>query len=139
MSRHGPILSSVALATLCSLSSCSDTNPLDFREDAGSDAEAGVDRERIEECKKCMTDPGAPCRKDYDLCAPFERCVTLIECAVQTGCFALPELSQRIPCVTPCLRALKVTTSDDPVVIQGLPVNACTLKAGPCGSACVPP
>lgn len=138
MSRHAHILSGVALCTLASLLSCSDTNPLAFHADAGS-ADAGVDPERIAECKKCMMDPGAPCRSEYDLCAPFERCVTLIECAVQTGCFQLPELSERIPCVTPCLRALNVSTGSDPVVLQGLPVNACTLKAGPCGSVCVPP
>jgi hypothetical protein len=133
------MLSGVALCSLVALCSCSDTDPLDFREDGGSDAEAGVDLQRIAECKKCMMDPGAPCRSAYDQCAPFERCVTLIECAVQTGCFQLPELSDRIPCVTPCLRALNVSTGSDPVVIQGLPVNACTLKAGPCGSVCVPP
>lgn len=139
MNGRRPLRGYLALFVLCVPFACSDTNPLDFRADAGSDAEAGVDRARVEACKRCMMDENAPCRSFYDECAPHERCVELIDCAVEIGCFQLPELAPRIDCVRPCLERVGVTTGSDPVVIQGLPVNACTLKAGPCGSECVPP
>lgn len=139
MSMHRYIRGPWVALALVSVFSCSDTKPLDFRADAGSGADGAVDLERIEACKKCMMDPGAPCRSEYDKCGPHERCVELIDCAVETGCFQLPDLAPRIDCVRPCLKRVGVTTGSDEVVLQGLPVNACTLKAGPCGSVCVPP
>ena len=139
MSKHCPVRCAWVVLVLAATFSCSDTKPLDFRADAGAAADAGLDPERIDACKKCMMDPGAPCRSDYDKCGPYPRCVELIDCAVETGCFQLADLATRIDCVRPCLQRVGVTTGSDEVVLQGLPVNACTLKAGPCGSVCVPP
>ncbi len=139
MSRHRDVRRYAVVLALAALLSCSDTKPLDFRADASAGFDAGVDPERVAACKRCMQEPNAPCRSAYDQCGPYPRCVELIECAVQSGCFQLPELAPRIDCVRPCLREAGVTTGSDPVVLQGLPVNACTLKAGPCGSECVPP
>ena len=117
---------------------CVDTTPLVYEApkpvDAGADA--GVSEALKTACRKCITEPGAPCRADFEACEKDPRCVKLTDCLFDDGCFSLLGLSDRIACGTPCFELVGLRDSLDPVLQGILPLNVCTQGDNPCGKTC---
>ncbi|HMJ13385.1 MAG TPA: hypothetical protein VK524_18330 [Polyangiaceae bacterium] len=118
---------------------CADTTPLPFADSADASPSDGgqVPPQVIEACRQCMTSNASPCPAAYQECAADPRCLGFMRCVLETGCLAVPELQQRIECADPCFLSSGIQAGTDPALTKGLALNACTLPAGPCGSACV--
>jgi hypothetical protein len=129
-----------ALGTLALLlgQSCADTTPLPFAgSDGGAQDGAVVPQEVIERCRECSTGETSLCPAAYQECAADPRCFAFMTCVLETGCLVSGELQVRISCAEPCFRSTGIQAGTDESLQRGLGLNACTLPAGPCGSACV--
>ena len=132
---HSVVGRLVTVLLLSSVPGCVDTSPLPYE---GLARDASTEAGPIDaECRECITGQGAPCREAYDACTAQDRCVDVTECLFVAGCFAVPELLDRIVCGQPCFQEHGILDQRDPLIAFLLPLNACTLPGAACGAACV--
>jgi len=125
-----------ALLVFGLLPACVDTAPLDFVEVAQEGGpDAGIPDALLASCRQCITADGGACQAALDFCDSQPRCRDLAECLLDTGCFSLPTLTDRIECGFPCLEKLGISAGQDPAIEGVLQVNACSFDA--CRSECL--
>jgi hypothetical protein len=132
-------LSFACLAALGVALACVDTSPLDYEEPPPvvlPEGGAG-DGQAASACRECVVGETSLCPEAYQACASDERCAQLLECILTTGCLALPQIQDRIPCSQPCFDEIGLNTQTDPVIGLVLPINVCTQDDGPCGPSCI--
>jgi hypothetical protein len=116
---------------------CVDTSPLAYvpeKNDGGLVADGGADSALIRSCRQCISGEGEPCRSQFDVCASLEKCVPILDCVLDNGCFKFSELGQRFECGSPCLSAHGVMAGNDPVVTALGQINVCVVNS--CSDAC---
>lgn len=133
------IKDALAILVVLSGAGCADTTPLPFagNTDGGAQDAAPVPPEIIESCRQCAYSEASLCPAAYRECAGDPRCLAFMTCVLDIGCLASGELQVRISCAEPCFRKTGIQAGTDESLQRGLGINACTLPAGPCGSACV--
>lgn len=115
---------------------CANTTPGEYipRDEPFADG-SGLEASIIDSCRVCVEDPTGPCADVYDVCLATDGCPEFVECLIGRGCFNLPELQDRIDCGGPCFEEFNITSATQPVVIEALPVNACSQNL--CADACI--
>src|SRR5437773_11407729 len=106
-----PFFGALSLLAAPAFTQCVDTSPLDYTPptiavpnlDGGSGDGNAEASPLIRSCRKCISGEGEPCRPQYDACAKVDKCVGVLDCVVDRGCFEFSELSARFTCGKPCL------------------------------------
>ena len=119
------------------LSDCVDTSPLAYvpqKRDGGAPIDGAADAPLIRSCRKCISDDGEPCRDLYDTCTGIPKCVDVLDCVIDHGCFQFPDLPSRFDCGSPCLAANDVLAANNPVIQTLAQINVCVVNS--CSDAC---
>jgi hypothetical protein len=119
------------------LSECVDTSPLAYvppERDSGAPIDGATDAPLIRSCRKCISGDGEPCRALYDTCSGLPKCVDVLDCVLDHGCFGFPDLATRFECGSPCLAANGVLAANNPVIQTLAQINVCVVNS--CSDAC---
>ena len=88
------------------------------------------------ECIMAPEDPGPGCGMAWNNCKDEPRCVGLVECTDQLGCFRISDLPQFLTCTQPCVEKYMLAGTTDPVYALVTPIVFCTTGIGVCVPIC---
>jgi hypothetical protein len=88
----------------------------------------------IQSCRRCLDQDGAPCKPQYDACAGIPHCSAALDCVLDSGCFEIAKLEDRITCGTPCLQKEGVLSAADPAIQALGELNVCIVAS--CSDQC---
>jgi hypothetical protein len=88
------------------------------------------------ECIKTPEDPGPGCGMAWSDCKEEPRCVGLVECTDELGCFRISDLPMFLTCVDPCVKQYMLAGTGDPVYPVVTRIVLCTTGAGVCVPIC---
>ncbi|HMI84294.1 MAG TPA: hypothetical protein VK550_09385 [Polyangiaceae bacterium] len=126
---------------LAGASACLDFPPRILPSDAGVAADGETPPEdagpsACVECIKTPVDPGPGCGTAWDECKDIPKCVGLVQCTDELGCFRINDLPQFLNCVDPCVQKWMLAGTGDPVYPIVTQIVLCTTGTGACVPIC---